>query len=95
MATAGIGGLREYLTSTIERPYSHHHLDISTSSWRHFALYPIHLGFVVHFVQVLRLESQGGTQVANAATSAAFGVSQAEYSESPLTSCKYVILCQL
>jgi hypothetical protein len=37
----------------------------------------------------------GGTQVANAATSAAFGVSQAEYSESPLTSCKYVIFCQL
>jgi hypothetical protein len=36
----------------------------------------------------------GGTQVANAATSAAFGVSQAEYSETPLTSCRYVRLCQ-
>ena len=32
------------LTSAIERPYSHHHLNISTTAWSHDCLYPMHSG---------------------------------------------------
>ena len=44
----------EKLTSAIERPYSHHHLNISTTAWGHDCLYPMHSGELI--TRLLRAE---------------------------------------
>ena len=69
----------EKLTSAIERPYSHHHLNISTTAWGHDCLYPMHSGELI--TRLLRAEEllprKGGgrkreLRIANATGSAAF-----------------------